>query len=402
MYWLLARAGARRVALLAAALFAGMPMTLYFGGQPEVLGMPLILFVLATVYAYIRCRQQPDRKRFASLIGLFGLAAVTDWPAFILVPVLVIHALVSRDRRHWPWMLGFVASALGIFGLLYVFIAAATDSPWDWMVPLVRIRAGIGRGVSFTAREWLSVALSFNHHLHTIPVLAAALGWLLGFGVRRGRPEVPVTLARILLPWGLLHVLIGREGVYVHEWWWWPLTPGLAVGAALLIERLIAVMEQRVPAANLVVALGMAWFMAWTAVSTWSELRDAREPPFTASDLGRAIKIAAPAPGQVALVVWGGFDPQLWFYGDRPVRAGIWSPEDVERRIAGSTVDLPLGFVQPWPAAATGVVFPRAFSADLEGLLGYLEGRFAQKPMPQALASKFGVFDLGRSAQRHD
>lgn len=46
LYLLLVRVATRRIALIAAALFAAMPMTLYFGGFPEVVGMPLILFIL--------------------------------------------------------------------------------------------------------------------------------------------------------------------------------------------------------------------------------------------------------------------------------------------------------------------------------------------------------------------
>jgi len=46
-------AGNERAAVIAAALFALMPMTLYFGGQPEVVGQPLVLFAILAVGAYI-------------------------------------------------------------------------------------------------------------------------------------------------------------------------------------------------------------------------------------------------------------------------------------------------------------------------------------------------------------
>ena len=49
LYRLVQGQGSSRAALIAAALFAAMPMTLYYGGLPEVVGMPLVLFALISV-----------------------------------------------------------------------------------------------------------------------------------------------------------------------------------------------------------------------------------------------------------------------------------------------------------------------------------------------------------------
>src|SRR5439155_468435 len=71
LYVLVRRFGNRRTALTTAALFAASPMVLHFGGQAEVLGMPLVLFALLTIHAYLSFHREPGGPAFARLIGAF-------------------------------------------------------------------------------------------------------------------------------------------------------------------------------------------------------------------------------------------------------------------------------------------------------------------------------------------
>ena len=64
-----------------AALFAATPMTLYFGGFPDVIGMPLVLFVLLSVTAYLPFHREPGLTTLAPFVGAFMFAGACDWPA---------------------------------------------------------------------------------------------------------------------------------------------------------------------------------------------------------------------------------------------------------------------------------------------------------------------------------
>jgi 4-amino-4-deoxy-L-arabinose transferase-like glycosyltransferase len=247
-------------ALIAAAIYAATPMNLYFGGMPEVLGAALVLFSLLAVDAYLLLHDRGTARRLSWLIVTFTAAAICDWPAFILAPVLVIHFLATRPRDTWPWMYAFAAAALAVFAALYVYIASAARLPWNWMVPLFLHRSAIGRA-SFSAAQWWSTAATFNRHLHTLPVLMLSGLWLL--------TDASTRVGRILLAWGILHVAIGRQGVFNHEWWWWPLTPGLAVTAALFLDSLIAPTRLRQGYGGHVVSIALVIFATWTSVSTF-------------------------------------------------------------------------------------------------------------------------------------
>jgi hypothetical protein len=210
-------------------------------------------------------------------------------------------------------------------------------------------------------------------------------------------------VARILLAWGLLHVAIGRLAVYTDEWWWSPLTPGIAVAAALLAdEGLRAAGRRRASGiANGSAALLVALFALWTGSTTFRKLYPAEQQgPYTPVELGQAIRAAAPDSNDLALVVGsaGEYDSaQLWFYGDRPLRTNIWTIEDLQERVNDEKAELVFAFdVQPWKAAAAGVVFPSHHHRDLGSLWAYLKQHYPLVPLPAALAGKFDVFDLRR------
>jgi hypothetical protein len=397
LYLLLTRFATERAALVATTLFAATPMVLYYGGQPEVLGMPMVLFVLLTAFAYLHLHREPGPRTFALLVGVLALAAASDWPAFIIVPVLVGHFAATRPRRTWPWVLAFAVCAGVIFVLLNIYIALAAGLPWNWMVPLVKGRAAVGVKTPFTAREWLRIAWLFNVHFHTGPLIAAAVLWLIVYGVRVRQVQPGATVARLLLAWGALHVLIGRQGVYNHEWWWWPLTPGIAVASGLLVDGMLATFERRKATllSPIVAGMAIAMFAGWTAHRAYGELYPShQDDPFTTLELGRAIQAAAPGPNDLAMLAWSGDDPELWFYGDRALRGDIWTTDDFTARQSGPFADLVFSDLQPWPAPASGLVFPALCRRWLPGLHEYLAARYPRVPLPQDLAEKFEVFDL--------
>jgi 4-amino-4-deoxy-L-arabinose transferase-like glycosyltransferase len=397
LYSLLRRYASERLALLASVLFATMPMNLYFGGMPEVVGMPLVVFVMLSVSAYMALQERPDVQRCLRLIAVFTLAALSDWPAFVLVPVLTIHWLTTCSRRLWPWIIVFGVFACATLALLSSYIAWATDAPWNWMVPLFARRAAIGRPAPFTVSQWLSTALAFNRHMHTLPILIASAFWLLSNAFGADRRDRGSTIGRLLLAFGIVHVVLGRQGVFNHEWWWSPLTPGLAVATALLLDRYLTLADRRQIGgmAQALVAALVLTFAVWTSAMSLKELfPNERNEPFTTVDLGAAIRVAAPEPNDVALLVWSGSNPELWFYGDRALRANVWSIDDFTRRRDDTTVDVMFDEVQSWQASATGLVFPTVSRHDFADLRAHVQRRYPLASVPADIAAKFDIFDL--------
>jgi hypothetical protein len=146
---------------------------------------------------------------------------------------------------------------------------------------------------------------------------------------------------------------------------------------------------------NAVATIAIVLFAGWTADRAYRELyRSHRDDPFTTLELGQTIRAAAPGPNDLAMLAWSADDPELWFYGDRPLRGDIWTIDDFRERQSGLYADLVFGDQQPWPAPAAGLVFPVICRRTLPDLHAYVAARYPLVPLPAGVAEKFEVFDL--------
>ena len=127
-----------------------------------------------------------------------------------------------------------------------------------------------------------------------------------------------------------------------------------------------------------------------------TSLPDGGRCPVYAGEMGQAIQAAAPDPGDLALVIGGG-----WRAGSsdvvlrRPRAPGfnVWSIWGVQERLTEDWADLVFNFdVQPWEATAAGVVFPRWWDDGFGDVRAYLEERYPAVRLQPALAGKFAVF----------
>lgn len=402
IYMLVARFATTRAGVIAAALFAAAPMTLYFGGFPDVIGMPLLLMVLVAVGGYFRFHAAPASASLLRFVLSFIPAAVCDWPAYLIVPVFLGHFVATRPFRQWGWIIGFCAAATMMFAAIYVYIAVAADVSWAWMVPLLARRSGVTGATHITFVEWLRAAWGFNRAFHSVPLLGVAALWIALYGWRLRSHDPGAPLARLLLAWGIVYVVVGTKAVVDHEWVWCLLTPGLAVSGALMIDHGIGAAERRgfAESAARAAACAIVIWAAWSGYASFTRLY----PPVPARtyspiDAGRAIQSAAPEANDVALYLDAEeSEAQLWFYGDRPLRTRVWTMTDVERRIADDTVDLVYDFrVQPWRARATGLVIPlRPY--DVAMFRAEMARRYPQVELPEDLAANFAVFRLAPSS----
>jgi len=387
LYQLLATFASPRTGVIAAAVFALTPMTLYFGGFADVVGTPLMLCCLIAVLGYLRFHTAPGLRTCGEAVAAFIPAAICDWPAYVLIPVFAVHYLVTRPRRDWPWMVGFAVTGCALFAALYAYITLATHEDWTWMIDLFARRSALVGGRAYTRSAWMAAVLETNRRYHTLPLLVVAGTSMAVLALRRGSSD-EARVVWLLLAWALLYASIGAKALFDHEWAWMVFTPAFAASAALLIAR----------APDRLIAIGLVGFGAWTTLLSYGALYPSyRDRAFTPRQMAQAIQSAAPRPTDIALVVGNEAEAQLWFYADRPLRTGIWSVDDFERRLNDDTVDLMFNFdEQPWKGHATGIVFPEMWLERIAPLHEYLRQRYMAIPLPADVARPFEAFDLTR------
>lgn len=398
------RAGPR-AAIFSAAIFVATPMVIYFGGQPDVINSQLVFFVLLTIAAYLRFHDSPSVARLAVLCAAFVPAGLTDWPAYYVVIVLGLHYVLSRPWKTWGWIIAFGLFSAATFALAYGQIYLIAQD-WKWIAHLVErrtIQNETDAHSTFTWMHWISGAL-IHHNLrrHTLPVCILALAGIATFIWRRN--ESAPRFLRLLLAWAALHVLVGRQGTFQHEWWWWPLTPGLAISAGMMLDWLCARFERRWPAAQPIASAIAAALLI--ALATWTTLNTigsfdryislTGDFPYSARELGQAIRSAAPANASV-LLAEDDDALALWYYADRPIVQNVWQIETVDQqRRDPRWATLPWGFREPWPFPPAALVMPRVYlnNPSLRELDGQLRDRFAVRQTPQFL-----IFNLSGAKQ---
>jgi hypothetical protein len=402
------RAG-ERAGLLAAAIFAALPITNYYGGFPDVVGTQLVFFALMTIALYDRFWNEPSLASLAAMSGVFALAAFTDWVAFFLPIVLGIHFLATRRPRQWPWIAGFAFACAAIFFLAYGHIWLI-ERDWLWIRDKLQRRTGsiTDQKHTFSWLDWLNVSSHRAVHLFTLPVLILSGAWMLLRACRHGGAphRQAARLAWIGFAFAGLHIVIGRQGVYQHEWWWWPLAPSLAISSALVLDRVMTP-QSDAPRRSAILNFGAATFVlalgAWSTSTTW---RDLHKPPgmfeddasHSVVDIGAAIRQSV-APDTAVMVAEKDETTGLWYYADRPLVADIWTVEGLQNRMAdpGST-DLPFGFTETWHRPPQRFIFPISYTRYAQPLLQFLQEHYAACELRADLRAKFYVFDLSRPA----
>ena len=410
VWWLVRKSSSPRAALVAVCLFAAMPMTLVFGGLIDVIGTQLDFFVLLTIAAYLRLHATPSVKWLALMSAALFFAGLTDWPAFFIVPVLGVHFALTKRVREWPWILAFGVISIACFAIPYVQVVLVTHD-WTWIKERFARRALSSVSdarAAFTFLDWVEGAL-YRHMIgrHGWVVIVLAFGWIVWAIARIKQPPPAARVTGLVLGWAILHVLVGRQGVFVHEWWWWPLTPGVAMAAGLMIDQLCrwyelprrGLIDFRPVYTTAALLLGLVAFTAWNTYHAVAELRapkgiviDRPELDYTIDEIGAVIRAAAP-PNAVVMLAENDPTLSLWYYADRPLRTNVWDPWTFEQRRADGTSELCFNLTERLDAPAAAFVFPKAYrQPKMEPLYEYLSSRFTMRELP-----KFYVFDLKRN-----
>lgn len=385
-----------RVALLTLAIATTLPLDAHLAAHVDVQGSMLLALVLAAITSLAHAH-------YAGSVGWFTLAACTDWPAFYL-PVLLVAGpwpfAAPRPRR-------FVAFLLAYAAVLFLALAGALSQPHGSPLAVFTLlgqralNLRSDAGVPFSLWGWFQVVP--GQYLWTLCTPAALAGTLV-WSVWRiptllGRPH-PERLALLLLSFGVLHIVLGFQGAFQHEYWSTYLRAGVPLVCALLVERLA-----RATARAWQRALAMAGalvLLMGSGLHTTLELgarplsARALDADYTPVELAAAIRSCTPA-GAAALTSDYYGEPATFFYADRPFALGVVGVRDLRRALRRPAYDVPGGagrYASP-TAAPRCFVLPTLHERYFPALAAHLYARY-----PPLFRDKFAAFRLSPHATR--
>ncbi len=377
-----------RVALLVLAIATTLPLDAHLAAHVDVQGSVLLALVLATVTCLAH-------RRLGAALACFTLAAMTDWPALYLPILLVLAPWPFDYPRPRPFLTGLVLYAV----VLFVVLATWLSGPGAILAAL-RERALSFRsdaGQPFDVAQWLRLVVgTYLWQLCTPVPFCLVLVWCIARVpalVRRPHPE---RLALFLLLFGLMHVLVGFQGAYQHEFWMHYLRSGVPLVCALVIARLAPALGPGWPGRTGIAALlagivvpGMIGTLQLDARPISARMLDA---DYTPEALGRVIRgCTRPGTGALTSDYYG--EPATFFYADRPLAIGIVSPALLTDHLRAPRYDLPADTGLPYAMGArepSCFVLPRQHEQYFLPLVQRLRQDFRGRSV-----GPFEVFTLG-------
>lgn len=241
LYLLVRRIWGRSTALLAVAFLVILPMDVYYGSASlyETIGMCFALFAL---YFYARWLQSSPQSNVRLLIPVFlclALAAWTDHPGHYMIGLIGLHVLAfgPPGRRRWLVAAALAALALACFGLWVGYTAVVSGSVRTF-IRGVELRAG-----AYDARFTLGAYYALQYmrirefFTPTLRLLAAAWAVFALLDWRHRAARWRHSWVALLLGYGLLNLIVFRQGSWVHDFWLFFFSPFFAVAAAVALSE---------------------------------------------------------------------------------------------------------------------------------------------------------------------
>ena len=339
----------------------------------------------------------------------FFLGALTDWPMFYLVPLLTLHQIWINPRplvRRIRQVLPLVAAAALVLVVLVLWS--------EWAAPGFSFLDNLASRTfgetddhqPITLEAWIRWV--FLHHygwLHGWAMLALAGVGLVALIVRpssdgMSRRATTFTAPGLVLAWGGVHLVIGMQGNFQHEFWNIVVTPGLAMAAgwgAEVLFRLIprSLSHHRTAAAGAAGVMGLLYLgcSARTAYEYWSA-EYAPNRGYSLKDLGCVIRgVSAEDDGILTSysesIEYPNWHAAAFWYADRQMRVSIFSVAAFERVLGAGPYDLQFGLTQPHGPAPKWFVLPPPHRSQLPELTQYLDARY-----PRTMIRGYSVYRL--------
>lgn len=266
-----------RTAAFASALFITFPIAAYYG-RDVAHEAPTLCCEIGMALCYALWRRGGDARWLWGVAGCVALGMAYGWPMLFFAWLLPALDFLATRRLNWRLALATAVTVTLTFGLVLAQIAWAAGGSLSGLTGMFFIRSSSSVPALKAAGVlgWIKKVIIFNVHdfgKWTAFALLAALIFL-GWRLLREGLSLRLQITALFALGGLAHIIVFREGSFIHDYWQFYLIPfyALALGwsGVELVQWLISrvgmkqsrdaiVMQSMTLAGLAVVAFELAW-----------------------------------------------------------------------------------------------------------------------------------------------
>ncbi len=218
----------KRVAAFAALLFITFPIAAFYGNDVAH-EAPTMCCEMGMALCYLRWRRSGHGGWLLGVAGCVVLGGAYGWPMFFFAWILL--ALDTLALRRFNWRLALATAGLStlVFSLVITQIAWVNNWSLTRLHAIFVERAATYGSASGILQAYLWLKWVMHHNLLDFgPWTWLALPAALVFLWRRFRRDglsLRIQLIALFGLGGLAHILVFRDGAYVHDYWQFYLIP---------------------------------------------------------------------------------------------------------------------------------------------------------------------------------
>jgi len=325
-----------RAALFCTAMFASLPMTLYYGTMVNF--EPVVLSLMLLALLSLRYWEQTGRGVWKTVFYASILTGLwVDWGMHLFCLVLFVWwmARPSREGRRMAWWILAMALVSSAVYLIHTKLMRP-DALQDLQEQFV-MRVTSDEKCRFTAWQWVcKVTGSIARHYMPTGLIGAALGGVIAYRRRKEEGFAWIGWASLMVfVMDAIFVGVFQNDSYIHEYIAYYFVVPAAVLAGIVLNETVVWAENAVKTlprgagnllgASLVLVLALLGQTRANALRLSFNILDLKkpEPETLIPNVGEVIQKSFSPETRVLCNFMPYYSPQLEYYAEREVAANL-------------------------------------------------------------------------------
>lgn len=255
----------KKVAWIAAIVFAVMPMAVHFGRVVNFEAVTLF-FVVLTLYSYLKLENKQKWTFVILLLGITG-GLLSDWAYYFILPAIFLHAMFIKRNRKEVFLACGYAFIVFLLYLSYVNYIVGED-----IVGILGARVEYRSGYSYLFDgAFYKRLFDRNYFYFTSVPLACSVGYLFLSKFSNFKSRVKFIIPLLFFQ-PFIYLVLFPQAANIHNWHLYYFNVIVSIIVGLVIGNLIIVKGRIIGKVSKLFAVGLFMMFLFQAGLTLYEI----------------------------------------------------------------------------------------------------------------------------------